>query len=330
MSAVAVKNIVINEKSLTTFGYQVSSKISENSRKIMEHVSSKKLGTIGEDLKNLVLSLEKNSLDKIGNKSLIGKLFGKAKYSISELQVNLKQVQPQIDMIVKKLKDHTYELEKELTILDDFDKFNLENIKELQEFKKVGKEKLKELEEVTLADLKNKAMENPDSEFLINQEILQVTNFKDRLKKRLLELEQVQTICLQTTHQISMIKSGHHNMIAKIADCENIALPAWRTAFTIAVVSETQKDSLKTVGLISDFTNELIKKNADNLYSNSKEISEQASSTLIKTDVLKYSVEKLSATFKEVAEIYNSNMSILEDSQKELEDLQKDIMDINK
>ncbi len=316
----------ITPESLRKFGTQVANRVSDNAKKIMENVGTKDVGEIGEDLKNLILSLEKNSIDKIENQGFFGRLINRSKMGIKEFQLNLKQVNPQIDHVVKKLKDHSFKLEKELIGLDVFSKSNLESMKELGVLKKTLDEAIRNIEEEKIPELKEKLKNPEENEALVNQEIIAINSFKDRIKKKRLELNQIEVLCIQTVGQIQLMTAGHENMIAKLSDCEHIAIPAWRNAFTIAVASETQRKTLETVKNVANFTNKVIKKNADNLEINSVEIAKQSSSTIIDTDSLKYSVEKLSATFKSVAEIYNTNMSNMEKAQEDLDRLQKSLV----
>ena len=333
MSSLSLKtqdSINLTEMNVAKFGFSISSKATELSKKIMENVNSKDLGDVGSDLKSLILNLEKNSLDKIESKGFLSKIFNKSKFTIKELKLNLTNINPQIENISLKLNDHTFKLEKELIILDNFSKANLENIKELENLQRIGKEKHIQLIEEEIPALKKKKEEDTENSFELSEQIMRLVDFSNRLGKRLLELDQMKTVCQQTSHQIQMIKSGHNNMISKIQDCENIALPLWRSSFTIALVSQSQKESIEMVKGIKDFTNTLITKNAENLHINSTEIAREASTTLIETDVLQQSVEKLSETFREVAEIYNTNINALNNSQEKLKLIQDALVNFEK
>ena len=103
----------------------------------------------------------------------------------------------------------------------------------------------------------------------ITQQIFDLNHVCNNLDKRLSDLHLLQQSALQTLPMIRLIQSNNTMLIDKFNAVRSITIPAWKNQIALALSLNEQENSVKLAEAIDNTTNELLKRNAQLLHTNS-------------------------------------------------------------
>ncbi len=291
---IADTNIVLN------YGSSAQKKIAEFSDAALNGVRTETLGTVGRDVASLVTELKGFDVDGDQNKGFLG-LFKKKANDITSLKARYDSTEANVDKIVEVLENHQNQLTTDIVMLDKMYDSNLTYFKELTMYILAGKAKLEKEQKTTLVELQNKAQETGLAEDA--QKANDYASLCDRFDKKLHDLELTRTVSMQMAPQIRLIQNSDTLMTEKIQSVINNTIPLWKNQMVLALGMSHAEEAMKAQQLVTDFTNTLLKENADKLKQTTATIAAESEKGIIDLESVKYANEQLISSLDEVIQI---------------------------
>lgn len=304
-----------NSSIVVQYGSAAQKKVAEFSDSALEGVKTKDMGEIGDMITNLVSELKGFSVDTSEKKGLFGKLKDKIS-DVRKLKTKYDAAEANVDKITGVLEGHSNQLQKDMIMLDKMYDTNLTYFKELTMYIIAGKDKLKKERETTLVELQEKANKSGLTEDA--QEANDYAALCDRFDKKLSDLELTRTISMQMAPQIRLVQNSDAMMVEKIQSTINNTIPLWKNQMVLALGIENSKQAMEAQRRVTDLTNELIKKNAEQLKTGSVEIAKESERGIVDMETVRYSNEQLISTLDEVLKIQEDGRNKRRDAENEL------------
>ncbi len=282
------------------YGSAAQKKIADFSDSALEGVRTKDLGHAGEMITDLVAELKGFNADPEEKKGIFS-IFRKAGSGIAKLKARYSKAEANVDNIVEVLENHQNTLLTDIVMLDKMYQNNLLYFKELTMYIMAGKKKLEEERATTLVEMQEKAKTSGLAEDA--QAANDFAALCDRFEKKLHDLELTRTISIQMAPQIRLIQNGNTLMAEKIQSTINNTIPLWKNQMVLALGLAHSKAAMEAQREVSDLTNELLKKNAEELKTGSVEIAKESERSIVDIETVRYTNEQLIATFDEVLRI---------------------------
>lgn len=231
--------------SITLYGTDIQKKMAELSQMMINNLAEAKVGEISEVIDQTIGYL--SSVDEEEEDKKI--LFWKKKAKSVSLENKYDTISANVDKIENILEQHQVRLIKDCALLDQVYNMNQEYYKQVNIKIAAAKEKIKELE-LKLTD--------PDSDVFLRDII-------DRIERKIGELEVSRTISLQQAPQIRLLQSNSSAMADKLQSTLYNVIPLWKNQIVLAFGAEHTREAIKADKQLTDMTNKLLIKNAQNL-----------------------------------------------------------------
>ena len=108
---------------------------------------------------------------------------------------------------------------------------------------------------------------------------------------------------MQTAPQIRMVQASDNVMAEKIQSTIVNTIPLWKNQMVIAMGIEHSTQAAKAQREVTDMTNQLLKKNAEQLHTATVETAKESERGIIDMETLRYTNEQLITTLDEVLSI---------------------------
>ena len=299
LSSFVEKIDVTDTAGVLSYGVGSQRKVSEFSERALTGVRGSNLGEIGDDISSLVATL-KNFDPKQDEGGLFG-IFRKARNGLEGLKARYSEVERNVRSISEALEGHQRTLLKDISMLDQLYSLNEAYFKELTMYVVAGKEKLAQVREGDLAALQARAAGTGLAEDA--QAARDLTQQCDRFEKRIFDLELTRQVALQTAPQIRMVQSSDAVMAEKIQSTVVNTIPLWKNQMVIALGIEHATQAARAQREVADMTNELLKKNADQLRVATVDAAKEAERGVVDIETLRHTNEQLISTLDEVARV---------------------------
>ena len=262
------------------------------------NVKTQDLGEAGELLANVVGELK--DFDATEEKGFFG-FFKKQTAKVETLKNRYTKAEGNVTKITEALEHHQMRLMKDSAVLDKMYEQNLAYFKELSMYILAGKKKLREVREGKLNELHQKAAASglPEDAQAAND----LESKCDRFEKKLHDLELTRTISMQTAPQIRMIQNNDTTMIEKIQTTIVNTIPLWKSQMVLALGIAHSTEAAQAQRQVTDFTNELLKKNAETLHLASVETAKESQRGIVDIETLKKTNQELIQTLDDVMKI---------------------------
>lgn len=290
---------ITNTNVILNYAGDAQKKIADFSDNALENVRTKDLGKVGDMLTGLVTELK--SFDATEEEKGFLGFFKKSGNKISSLKAKYDKTEINVEKIAGILEDHQITLMKDIALLDELYNHNLQNYKHLTMYILAGKKKLEEARNVELVKLVEKAKKSqlPEDSQAAND----YANYCDRFEKKLHDLELTRMICVQMGPQIRLIQNNDTLMTEKIQSTLTNTIPLWKSQMVLALGIEHSKEAMEAQREVTNFTNELLKKNADTLKMATVETAKEAERGIVEIETLTYTNQQLIDTLNEVMAI---------------------------
>ena len=290
---------ITNTNVILNYAGDAQKKIADFSDSALENVRTKDLGKVGDMLTGLVTELK--SFDATEEEKGFLGFFKKSGNKISSLKAKYDKTEINVEKIAGILEDHQITLMKDIALLDELYNHNLQNYKHLTMYILAGKKKLEEARNVELKKLVEKAKlsQLPEDSQAAND----YANYCDRFEKKLHDLELTRMICVQMGPQIRLIQNNDTLMTEKIQSTLTNTIPLWKSQMVLALGIEHSKEAMEAQREVTNFTNELLKKNADTLKMATVETAKEAERGIVEIETLTYTNQQLIDTLNEVMAI---------------------------
>ena len=295
----AEKIDVKNSTAILQYGAGAQKKMADFSEKALENVRTKDMGEVGNMIAGLVTELQSFDVGE-GEKGFLG-LFKKNTNKLATMKAKYDKAEVNVDKICKALEDHQVQLIKDIAVLDKMYEMNLAYFKELTMYILAGKKRLKQVREGELAELVAKAERTGLAEDA--QAAKDLDELCERFEKKLYDLELTRAVALQTAPQIRLVQDSDEVMVEKIQSTLVNTIPLWKNQMVIAMGVNHSNEAAKAQQAVTNLTNDLLKKNAENLKQATVETAKQAERGIVDLETLKQTNASLISTLDEVVKI---------------------------
>ncbi len=290
---------VRNSGLILGYGSAAQKKISDFSDTALGSVRNKDFGETGTMITNLIGNLRSMNEDAEDN-GFLG-MFKNTKRKIENLKTKYDKCEDSVNDIVAILEQHQITLLKDVAMFDDLYEMNLTYFKELTMYIIAGKKRLAEERATTLVELKNKAMQTG-----LPEDAQAANDFEEqcvRFERKLHDLELTRMVSIQMSPQIRLVQNNDTMMAEKIQTVIMNTIPLWKSQMVIALGIEHSRQAMEAGRMVTDMTNELLKKNAEALRQATVDITREAERGIVDIETLTHTNEQLIQTLDEVQQI---------------------------
>ena len=313
-----VKEIELKDSAaILQYGSGIQKKMSDFSEGTLNKVRNKDLGEIGELLSGVVTELK--AFDEEESKGVFG-FFKKKMAKAEALKLKYDKAEASIEKVSKTLEGHQMQLLKDSALLDQLYDLNKVYFRELNMYILAGKKKLRQVMEEELPQARARATASGIPEDA--QEVSDIEAMCNRFEKKIHDLELTRMVSLQMAPQIRMIQSSDAMMAEKIQSTLVNTIPLWKSQMIIALGVEHSRQASEAQREVSDFTNSLLKKNAEKLKTATVETARESERGIVDMETLIATNENLISTIDEVMRIQSEGREKRREAEVRLTELE--------
>ena len=315
---------ITDTTTVLSYGSNAQKEIAKFSDDVLTNVRTKNTGDVGELLTDLVVEIKDfDSATNINQpKGLFG-IFDSLKKRVQRLLTKYDKVNNNIDKIEKKLEGHKVQMLKDIAIFDEMYNKNLDSFKLLSMYIIAGDMKLKELKEVELPKLQAAAAESGDQ--IDAQKVNDMTEMISRFEKKLYDLKTTRIISIQMAPQIRMIQNNDSELVEKIQSSITNTIPLWKNQVVIALGLANAKSALNTQQAVTEITNEMLKKNSENLKQGTIEVAAESEKAIVDVETLKKTNSDIIETLDTIIKIHEEGAQKRSEAEVELQKIEQEL-----
>lgn len=310
-----------NSQLVLEYGAGVQKKMSDFSDSTLSVIMTKDLGEVGDMISNLVVELKGfDASDE--DKGILG-FFKRGSKKTQLMRANYDKAENNVNSIVKSLENQQVTLMKDISTLDQMYDLNKNYYKEVSMYILAGKKKLADIKNKELPALSEKARLSGLQEDA--QNLNDLNNQIDRFEKKLHDLDLSRMISIQTAPQIRMVQNNNILMVEKIQSTIVNTIPLWKNQMVLALGVSHSNEAIRAQREVSNITNELLKKNADNLKMASIETAKESERGIVDIESLKHTNETLISSLDEVMKIQVESRAKRKEAENEIARLENEL-----
>ena len=291
---------ITNSSVILGYGSAAQKKISDFSDTALGSVKNKDFGEVGDMITGLITNLRSMNEDAEEKGGFLG-VFKNTKRKIENLKLKYDKCEDSVNSIVSILEQHQITLLKDISMFDELYEMNLSYFKELSMYIVAGKKKLAEERATTLVELKNKAAKSN-----LPEDAQAANDFEEqcvRFERKIHDLELTRMVSIQMSPQIRLVQNNDTMMTEKIQTVIMNTIPLWKSQMVIALGIEHSRQAMEAGRMVTDMTNELLKKNAAALHQATVDVTREAERGIVDIETLTHTNEQLIQTLDEVQQI---------------------------
>ena len=209
-------------------------------------------------------------------------------------------MQGQIDKITGELLVHEHTLLKDVKSLDKLYEKTLDFYDELALYIAAGEAKLAELDEQTIPAKEAEVKAAPEDQGVMKaQELRDIRAARDDLERRVHDLKLTRQVTMQSLPSIRLVQENDKSLVTKINSTLVNTVPLWETQLAQAVTIHRGREAAGVVKEASDLTNELLRKNAENLRTANAEIRTEMERGVFDIEAIEKANDDLIATIED-------------------------------
>lgn len=310
--------------SIANYGSDLQNAMSKYSGEFLSTVRNQQSGEIGGLIDNLLGQLDYIDVDDLKAPSKFLRFMRKmpvVKHMVKSVEKVLQKydtIENNIDTISKKIQATRLTSIRDNNALQIMFNNNVEYCNQIEQLIIAGKIKLEEINSTI-----NEMLQNQN-----NYEAYQISdaqNYQHSLERRLNDLNTLRYIMRQSLTQIRTVQSNNIAIAERAQTIVNTTVPVWKNQLSIAVALYNQKDSIEAHRKISETTNEILKKNAELLHTNSVEVAKENERSVVELETLKSTTAKLIETIREVKEIHANSTAQRRLAEQEIQKLETEL-----
>lgn len=296
------KGLVVTDiNSVTNYGADLQTALHGFSNEYLKSVRTSKTGELGDLMTNLLVTINGVDIDGIKDKPWVSKLrkIPVLKHfapSIEKKLIKYDNVQNVIKGYERTIDATRLLAQRDNNALSVMFENNVKVMKNLEDIIIAGKMKLEQLR-AQLEEMEKNRTQYEDYQIQDMQEY--INNLDKRLGDLLAQY-------YSTKISLPQIRAVQYNNIAvanNAATLISTTLPIWRSQLAFSVALNNQKESITIHKAVTDATNEMMRKNAELLHTNSISVAKETQRAVIDTETLKEVTAKLVETIKETKAI---------------------------
>lgn len=272
---------------------------------------------------NLLGELKEVDIDDLGTPNAFKKLLRRVpllkKFVVSVEQIKAKYntIQKNIDGIVEKLEATRLIAIRDCNLLEKQFENNLDYVRQLEDLIIAGQIKLEELDHKL--DEMNAAGTYED------YQIGDVSEYRDALNKRINDLIMLRFAFKQSLNQIRLIQRTNMMDANNTESQLKMTIPLWKNQLSLAVALYNQKQSVEIKDKVTQATNDILKKNAEMMKTQTIEIVQQSQRSVIDIETLRKTTQDMIATVEGVEKAKKEYARISADAVAEVAKLEKQL-----
>lgn len=310
-----------NSNIILQYGAGTQKKMADFSEKALQNVQTKDLGEIGELIIGVVSELKGFDANE-EEKGFFGRI-RKSTQKLSILKSKYDKAEINVNKICKALEGHQVQLLKDAALLDKMYEQNKVYFKELSMYILAGKRKLEQVRSTELPALLDKANKSGLPEDA--QAAKDLDSLCTRFEKKIHDLELTRMISIQTAPQIRLVQNNDTIMVEKIQSTIVNTIPLWKSQMVLAMGVEHSSQAAKAQREVTDFTNELLKKNAQKLKAATIETARESERGIVDMETLRATNESLISTLDEVMRIQMEGKEKRREAEQEIQRLEGEL-----
>ncbi len=287
-----------NTQMVMQYGAGSQKKIADFSETALNNVRTKDMGEIGDLLTDVVAELK--NFDEEEEKGFLS-IFKKNTNKLANMKAKYDKAEANINKICEAMEAHQITLLKDVAMLDKMYELNLNYFKELSMYILAGKQKLEQAKNVELPALLAKAEQSGLPED--TQKAKDFSEMCNRFEKKIYDLELSRTVSLQMAPQIRLIQNNDTVMSDKIQSTLVNTIPLWKSQMVIAIGINHATEAAVAQREVSDMTNALLRKNAEQLKMATIETARESERGIVDIETLQATNQTLISTLDEVMKI---------------------------
>ncbi|MCC8067045.1 MAG: toxic anion resistance protein [Clostridiales bacterium] len=303
------------------YGAGTQKKMADFSETALKNVRTKDLGEVGDMISGLVTELKSFDVDE-EEKGFLGR-FKKSGNKVAAMKAKYEKAEVNVEKICEALEDHQVQLMKDVAVLDKMYGLNLSYFKELSMYILAGKKRLEEVRATEVKDAVEKAEKSNLPEDAQAAKDLQ--DLCERFEKKIHDLELTRMIAIQTAPQIRLVQSSDTMMIEKIQTTVVNTIPLWKSQMVIALGVEHANQAAKAQKEVTDMTNQLLRKNAEQLKMATVESAKASERGIVDLETLKTTNASLISTLDEVVKIQEDGRQKRRAAEDELNRMEQEL-----
>jgi len=307
------------------FGNRAQTQLTELSEQMLENVRTKEAGPAGDLLNQMVgklKDLDVTGLDPAGKTGFVGRLLG-FKSQVERYIERYDTVKDQIEDTAVALEKHKTQLLTDITRLDKLYDANLDYFRTLELYIAAGRAKLKELDE-ELIPAKERAAAGSD-DVMAAQELRDLRASRDDLDRRVHDLLLTRQVTMQSLPSVRLVQENDKALVAKINSVLVNTVPLWKQQLAQAVTVYRSGEAAKAVKEATDFTNELLRSNAERLRSANREVRQQVERGVLDVETVKAANDELIATINDSLQIADEGKRRREQAETALQQMEEEL-----
>lgn len=310
-----------NSNIILQYGAGTQKKMADFSEKALQNVQTKDLGEIGELITGVVSELKGFDAGE-EEKGFFGRI-KKSTQKLSILKSKYDKAEVNVNKICKALEGHQVQLLKDAALLDKMYEQNKVYFKELSMYILAGKKKLEQVRNTELPALLEKANKSGLPEDA--QAAKDLDSLCTRFEKKIHDLELTRMISIQTAPQIRLVQNNDTIMVEKIQSTIVNTIPLWKSQMVLAMGVEHSSQAAKAQREVTDFTNELLKKNAEKLKVATIETARESERGIVDMETLRATNESLISTLDEVMRVQMEGKEKRREAEQEIQRLEGEL-----
>lgn len=321
VEAFAAKIDLYDSQSVLQYAAGTQKQIADFSEQALDNVKTKDFGEVGETLTRVIGEL-KNFDAQEEQKGIFG-FFKKSANKVAALKTKYNKAETNIESICKVLEGHQIQLMKDSAMLDQMYKMNENYFKELTMYIIAGKRKLEYAKNAELPAMMTKAKATG-----LDEDLNAANDYASliaRFEKKIYDLELTRTISMQTAPQIRLIQNNDVLMSEKIQSMLVNTVPLWKSQMVIALGIEHSNRAAQAQKAVTDMTNELLTRNAEQLKTATVETAKQMERGVVDVETLQHTNDLLISTIDEVMQIQEEGRQKREAAEGALLQMENDL-----
>ena len=309
-----------NTQQILQYGAGSQKKIADFSETALNNVRTKDMGEIGQMLTDVVTELKDFDVEE--EKGFFG-FFKKNTNKLTTMKIKYDKAENNINKICKVMEQHQITLLKDVAMLDKMYELNLNYFKELSMYILAGKQKLQEAKTTELPALLAKAEKSGLPEDM--QKAKDFSEMCNRFEKKIYDLELSRTVSLQMAPQIRLIQNNDTIMADKIQSTLVNTIPLWKSQMVIAIGLHHSTEAAAAQREVSDMTNALLRKNAEQLKLATIETAKESERGIVDIETLQQTNQTLISTLDEVMKIQEDGREKRKQAEIQLQQIENEM-----
>ena len=238
--------------------------------------------------------------------------------SVEQIKAKYNTIQKNIDGITQKLEQTRLIAIRDNNLLEKQFQNNLSYVNQLGELIIAGKMKSKELED-EISNMKEESYNYND------YEIRKVEDFKNNLDKKITDLIMMRYSFQQSLVQINIIQQTNTQDAQNTEMQIKTTIPIWKNQMSMAVALYNQKKSIEASNLVTNTTNEILRRNSEMMKTQAIEVAKQSQRTVIDIETLEKTHKDLIATIEGVEKAQEEGRAKRAAAERRIKELERDM-----